>query len=186
MPAPGLLRTLKRYGIATNNGAISGKMMRMALVMISEEQVIDTAISSSESEAQPLTSDWAEELSAISYRRNVIEHSLRSIVINFLRFSALSSKESSTAKTSIIAAVSDKRRVELEPFNLDLIAEKLYWLEVITIINKHWSLFERVFGDKTVFNQNANIVNDRPDAHAKKLEPSGLIPTLGALVSPPR
>lgn len=74
----------------------------------------------------------------------------------------------------LFAAVPERRRAELEPFNLDAIAEKLFWLELVAIINKNWLLFERIFGDKTVFNDNASIVNDRPDAHAKSLEPSDI------------
>ncbi|MGB3900114.1 MAG: hypothetical protein WA973_16375 [Mesorhizobium sp.] len=173
--SPNLQRTLMRYGIVAANGTISGAMMRMALVMITEEQpVIDESPAQSTGEARPLISEWAEELAAISYRRNVIERSLRSITINFLRVAALSSKDSATAKATLLAGVNARRRAELEPFNLDLIAEKLFWLELVTVINKHWSLFERIFGDKSVFNRNAEIVNDRPDAHAKQLEPSDI------------
>jgi hypothetical protein len=173
--APNLLRTLTRYGIAAVNGAISGKMMRMALMMIAEEQpAVQELPAGSGNESRPLIGEWAEELSAISYRRNVMERSLRSIVINFLRVSALSSKNGATAKTMLLDAVNEKRRAELEPFNLDLIADKLFWLELVATINKHWPLFERIFGDKNVFNQNAEIVNDRPDAHAKRLEPSDI------------
>ncbi|MDW6024869.1 hypothetical protein SAZ10_24240 [Mesorhizobium sp. BAC0120] len=173
--APNLRRTLTRYGIAAANGAISGTMMRMALMMIAEEQpVIDESPAQRGGEARSLISEWAEELAAISYRRNMMERSLRSIVINFLRVSALSSKDGATAKATLLAAVNEKRRAELEPFNLDLIAEKLYWLELVAIINKHWILFERVFGDKSLFNRNAEIVNDRPDAHARQLEPSDI------------
>ncbi|MEJ8574156.1 hypothetical protein [Microbaculum marinum] len=172
---PNLHRTLTRYGITAANGAISGTMMRMALLMIAEEQpIVDESSDSAEGEARSLMDEWAEELAAISYRRNVIERSLRSIVINFLRVSALSSKDGPSAKATLLAAVNQKRRAELEPFNLDLIAEKLYWLELVAIINKHWSLFERIFGDKAVFNRNAEIVSDRPDAHAKQLEPSDI------------
>jgi hypothetical protein len=62
----------------------------------------------------------------------------------------------------------------LEPFNLDAIAEKLFWLELVAIINKSWPLFERIFGDKNAFNENARVINGRPDAHAKRLEPSDI------------
>lgn len=39
---------------------------------------------------------------------------------------------------------------------------------------ENWVLFERIFGDKTAFNTNADVINDRPDAHAKHLEPSDI------------
>lgn len=101
-----------------------------------------------------------------------MERALRSLVINFLRMSALSTKGGTSAKVALLSAIPQKRRDELDPFNLDTIADKLFWLELVAVINKHWQLFERIFGDKTAFNENASIVNDRPDAHAKHLEPS--------------
>lgn len=165
-------RTLIRYGILTKNGGISGAMMRAALVMVAEDIPIIEAHSESHIEAEPLVNEWAEELAGISYRRNTMERALRSLVINFLRMSALSNKSSPSAKLALLSAIPQNRRSALEPFNLETIAEKLYWIELVTVINKHWQLFERIFGDKTAFNDNASVVNDRPDAHAKHLEPS--------------
>lgn len=168
----GVRRTLNRYGVAGAEGKVSGSMMRMALAMVAEEVPLVDTSSREKDEARPLVSEWAEELAGISYRRNKMERALRSLVINFLRMSALSTKDSESAKSALLSAVPQKRRGELEPFNLEAIADKLFWLELVAIINKNWQLFERIFGDKNAFNENANIVNDRPDAHAKHLEPS--------------
>jgi hypothetical protein len=171
----GMRRTLSRYGIAGASGNVSGAMMRMALTMVAAEGPAAQANGLvGREEARPLISEWAEELAGLSYRRNVMERSLRSIVINFLRMAALTSKDGHSAKTTLLAAVPQKRRVELEPFTLDAIAEKLFWLELVAVISKNWTLFERIFGDKTAFGENAGIVNDRPDAHAKHLEPSDI------------
>ncbi len=167
-----MLRTLCRYGIANASGEVSGTMMRMALAMVAEEVPLEqsSAIVTAD-KSRPLMSEWAEELAGISYRRNMMERALRSIAINFLRVAALSDKSGQSAKAMLLAALQEKRRSDLEPFNLEAIAEKLLWLELVAVINKNWGLFERVFGDKTTFNDNAKIVNDRPDAHAKQLEP---------------
>lgn len=171
LPA-GVKRTLNRYGVVNARGVVSGSMMRMALAMISEEESLaDTGLSERE-EVRPLVSEWAEELAGISYRRNTMERALRSLVINFLRMSALTAKDGPSAKSALLSSVSERRRTELEPFNLETIADKLFWLELVAVISKHWQLFERIFGDKTSFNENASIINDRPDAHAKHLEPS--------------
>lgn len=172
LPA-GVRRTLARYGIANASGGVSGTMMRMALTMVAEEApLVEGDAPVERDEPRPLVSEWAEELAGISYRRNKMERALRSIVINFLRAAALSTKDGGSAKSALLAVVPQKRRAELEPFNLEAIADKLFWLELVAIINKHWSLFERIFGDKTAFNEYAAVVNDRPDAHAKHLEPS--------------
>jgi hypothetical protein len=167
-------RTLNRYGIADTRGKVSGSMMRMALTMVAEEVPLTDVRSAEREEARPLVSEWAEELAGISYRRNTMERALRSLVINFLRMSALTTKDGASAKLALLTAIPKNRRGELEPFNLEAIADKLFWLELVAIINKHWQLFERIFGDKTAFNENASIVNDRPDAHAKHLEPGDI------------
>ena len=173
--APSILRTLHRYGIATQKGQVSGAMMRAALEMLAADDAIGHPVTADAPDPDttkvPLN-EWAEELAAISYRRNILERTLRSIVINFLRMSALSQKESKSAKSMLLETLQERRRAELEPYNLDTLAEKLYWLEIVGIINRYWTLFERVFGDKAAFNENAQIVNDRPDTHAKSLEPS--------------
>lgn len=171
LPA-GVKRTLNRYGIVNISGAVSGTMMRMALTMVAEEAPALESDTAEREEARPLVSEWAEELAGISYRRNTMERALRSLVINFSRMSALSAKDGVSAKSSLLSVIPLKRRGELEPFNLEAIADKLFWLELVAVINKHWQLFERIFGDKSAFNDNAGIVNDRPDAHAKHLEPS--------------
>lgn len=173
LPLPaGVKRTLNRYGIVSASGEISGTMMRMALTMVAEEVPLIEAGMIERQETRLLVNEWAEELAGISYRRNTMERALRSLVINFLRMSALSTKDGVSAKLALLSAIPQKRRSELEPFNLETIADKLFWLELVAIINKHWQLFERIFGDKTAFNENADIVNDRPDAHAKHLAPS--------------
>ncbi len=166
----GVKRTLNRYGVVDAAGKVSGSMMQMALAMVAEEVPLVDAGSIERVEPRPLVNEWAEELAGISYRRNTMERALRSLVINFLRMSSLTTKDSVSAKSSLLSAISTKRREELDPFNLETIAEKLFWLELVAVINKHWQLFERIFGDKTAFNENASIVNDRPDAHAKHLE----------------
>lgn len=131
-------RTLNRYGVADAAGKVSGSMMRMALNMVAEEVPLVEDGSVEQVEGRPLINEWAEELAGISYRRNTMERALRSLVINFLRMSALTTKDSVSAKTSLLSAIPQKRRGELDPFNLETIAEKLFWLELIAVINKHW------------------------------------------------
>ena len=150
--SPGVLRTLCRYGIANDTGEVSGAMMRMALTMVAEEVPFElSGVPAASEKTRPLMSEWAEELAGISYRRNTMERALRSIVINFLRVAALSAKGGQSAKETLLAAVPTKRRSELEPFNLETIADRLMWLELVNVINKNWTLFERIFGDRTVF-----------------------------------
>jgi hypothetical protein len=115
-------------------------------------------------------SDWAEELQVIGKRRNIVERRLREIVFNFLKFSALSSVEGKSAKDRILAALPERRRRELSNFNVDEISQKIYWLELVNLIKREWSLFDKIFGDQQMLLENANLVNDRPDAHAKDVD----------------
>lgn len=172
--APAIKRTLCRYGVANANGAVSGPMMESALrQIVTESSAVDAvAVRNDEAPLTPL-SEWAEELATISIRRNVLERTLRSFVINFLRVKSLSGK-GDNAKALLLACLQERRRLELEPFNLEVIAEKLLWSELVVIIGKHWEMFERIFGDKAAFNQNSSIINDRPDAHAKSLDPADI------------
>ncbi len=48
--------------------------------------------------------------------------------------------------------------------------EKLYWLELSGIIVKNWSNFEKLFGDQKRFQSSMELVNERPDAHAKNID----------------
>lgn len=120
------MRTLVRYGVATNDAKISGTMMRMGLEMLFEEDAATAIGVLADTEAKAELPEWAEELAAISVRRNLIERSLRSIVINFLRVASLGTKDGPTAKASVLACIQQKRRAELEPFQLDVIADKLF------------------------------------------------------------
>jgi hypothetical protein len=46
----------------------------------------------------------------------------------------------------------------------------LYWLDLLQVIRKNWRWFERFFGDRSKFDMWGDVVNDRPDAHAKELD----------------
>jgi len=114
--------------------------------------------------------DWAEELQLIGKRRNLLEKRLRELVINFIKFTALSDPNSKPAKERILNGVNDKRRVDLSHLSIHELGEGLYWLEVVNLIKREWEIFQKVFGDKTQFKDNADIVNDCPDAHAKTID----------------
>lgn len=166
------LRSLEKYGVLKNskNPVINGKLVEMGLKYFEN----DIAEISSIVEPVPVEShsygDWADEIAVISRRRNVIERRLRSIVANFIRFSALNSGEKISAKERVIRCIDSRRKGDLNVLSLDDIMEKIYWLELVAIVKKEWGLFERIFGDRAEFGKFADIVNERPDAHAKKLD----------------
>lgn len=159
-------RVLIKYGIIDGKGRITGEMMEFALRLEqSSGEFSDTGVLAA---SDQFLNEWAEELATINARRNTLEKSLRGIVVNFLRQEALSTKGSS--KQLILGAIASDRRKALENYSVDVIAERLYWLELSSLVTKNWTLFEKIFGDRTRFSQAADIINDRPDAHAKEID----------------
>ena len=52
----------------------------------------------------------------------------------------------------------------------DALLNKLFWKDLGTIISKYWASFEKVLGDKKRLENAMDILNDRPDAHAKPID----------------
>jgi hypothetical protein len=170
------VRLLTRYGLLSADGAISGEMVRAGLELVKSEP--DTAVVFDQgnnggqvTEALTLSfDDWAEELQVIGKRRNILERRMREIVFNFVKFAALSSTDKKSAKDRIMACIPEQRRRELSNHNIDEISQKIFWLELCAIVRREWQLFEKLFGDQQRFQENADIINDRPDAHAKAVD----------------
>jgi hypothetical protein len=52
----------------------------------------------------------------------------------------------------------------------DEMLQDLYWLELTALVRREWGVFASIFINKKQFEQHADIVNDRPDAHAKDID----------------
>lgn len=172
--SPAVLRILNKYGLVNSNGRISGLMVDAGLKL-----VVESASGSRADSVQPVgdhhgrvvdlnINEWAEEIQAISRRRNVIERRVRDIAVNFVKFDSLRNKKS--AKSVLLSALPENRRSALEKLGPDDAASKFTWLELSAVILKNWDLFEAIFGDKKKFEENRTIVNERPDAHAKTID----------------
>lgn len=161
------LRTLEKYGVIRSaaDPTVNGQMMSSALQYFAEAGDISVPVPSVTE-----FGDWADELAIISRRRNLMERSLRAVVSNFLRFDSMNSNGSSSAKERILVCVDSKRRKILERYDLDTLMGKLFWLELVQIVKKEWSVFQRLFADQAALQLHADLVNDRPDAHAKSLD----------------
>ena len=114
--------------------------------------------------------DWAEDLSVLNKRRNLLEKRLRSIVLNFIRAEAIGNKTLPELRSDVLTLVSSRKRVMLSNLNAEEMMERLDWLELVQIIGKKWKLFQELFGDKRRFMSDCEIVNERPDAHAKEFD----------------
>ncbi|WP_236212274.1 ATP-binding protein [Metapseudomonas otitidis] len=113
-----------------------------------------------------------EKVQEISTRRNRIEKALRQVVRNTLKICFGTKK----AKDVVIASVPEARRPSLTNHDLGELLEKdsspLFLLDLISIIKREWSSFEKVFEiDKTKLTLMLEEINTkgRPDAHAKTI-----------------
>jgi hypothetical protein len=155
---------------------ISGEMLRAGLSIVHEANTSTSLpelaiVERDKSQRLEFTlSDWAEELQVISRRRNILEKRIRELSVNFIKFHSLNSGDKRSSKDRIVACLAEKRRKEFTNFSVDEISEKIYWLELKIIIVKEWPVFEKIFGDRRKFEEYFDIINDRPDAHAKSID----------------
>lgn len=162
-------RTLRNYGVTNSQDVFSGSMFARAVEAVLEASENNTQEDSSVLNVKnDFLTEWSEDLAALGTRRNVLERKLRNIALNFLRMDAMQSKSLDGISEKIISSLHSGRRKQLTGFQLDVLFQKLMWSELILILSKNWTVFEAIFGDKTAMEKNADLINDRPDAHAKE------------------
>lgn len=164
------LRTLRRYGVIGESGNFSGAMIETAYASLMTRRDTNTVEKPEPTRARDSLGDWAEDLSVVNKRRNLLEKRLRNITLNFLRFDALNNKALPSLRENILKVVPEGKRLVLSNLTADEVMERLDWLELTRIILRKWPLFEGIFGDKQKFQQNSDLINQRPDAHAKAFD----------------
>ncbi|WP_263356991.1 ATP-binding protein [Acidicapsa ligni] len=178
---PSNLTILRRYGILASREPIepSGLMVREALKGIQEnitaELLQPTTPNTPSEDASPLgLTEWAEELALINKSRNLLEKRMRQMILNFLRADSIIKKQRGGARERMLASLPTERREPLKAVSADDLAEKLYWLELKAVVVREWPVFSGVFADKRHFEESCDLVNDRPDTHAKDVDAADL------------
>jgi len=162
-----MLRVLVNYGVIDKKYAVSAAMLANGLNSIDRGSKVNEVASPAETSS---LDEWAEDLAAISKRRNVLERKMRELVLNWIRAdSALNSSKPAT-KERILAVVPTKQRSQFDSVSADVLMEKLLWTQLTQLIEREWDVFGRVFGDKGRFHGDCNLINDRFDAHAKSAD----------------
>jgi hypothetical protein len=175
-----LVRVLRNYGVLSATGFdLSGEMMREGFRLHSQRNQPDAAGRSAAGGLAPgpapaSLNDWAEDLAVVGKRRNILERSLRAIVLNFIRFDAISKKSTESITTRIAAALPNSERAKHAHLSGEQLLDKFLWTNLTALIVKEWRLFETVFGDQAKFKERCAVVNDRPDAHAKHVDAADL------------
>jgi hypothetical protein len=174
------LSVLQRYGLVSQNSSpvIAGQMLRLGFAIHLEERTISPPAVVPVISVAPERSEideWADELAVINRRRNLLEKRLRSIFLNFIRVDHLKTKTGNSVAARILGLLSADRQKKLQNRSAEECVEGLFWKELVELIcDKEWSLFGQLMGDKTRFRQNCDLINDRPDAHAKTVDAADL------------
>jgi hypothetical protein len=171
-----LVRALQRYGILRADGrSLNGDLIAAGLRLHTIELGTapasnGEAVGDEEREGTLPIGEWAEELALLSKQRNLLERRLRDLVLGFLRYDSLKHRDKPSVHDRILAAVPESRRSKLAPYTADEMLHSLYWLELTSLVRREWNLFQDIFGSKKDFEHHCDIVNDRPDTHAKDLD----------------
>lgn len=112
----------------------------------------------------------AEMMAEISYRRNRIEKSLRGIIKTILKIGY-----KSKASAQVLSALPEDRRKLDQDINYLLHKDNspLYFLDLVNIIQREWSLFESIFEiekQKSIYILSEINRLGRPDAHARAID----------------
>lgn len=167
---PNVLRVLNKYGVTDKLNRVSAAMLANGLSSIDRRiQLTATRAAPAELDARVLD-EWAEDIAAISKRRNILERKLRDLVLNWIRHDSANGPEKPSTKDRIIAVIPTHQRGQFANVGADMLIERLLWTQLVQIIEREWSLFSKVFGDKAAFHFNCGLINDRFDAHAKNAD----------------
>jgi hypothetical protein len=164
---------LLRYGLVRQKGKsvrIESDVVLNALEFIKSEEVESKNINKREFVRNGLDldeSEWAEELAAISRRRNILERKAREFVRVVLRMGLPAGRSWVDA---VIASLPSARKEQCNGLSPDALMGKLYWIELSSVIAREWIIFESLFNDKRRLQDAFKLLNERPDAHAKDVD----------------
>jgi hypothetical protein len=115
-----------------------------------------------------LPSKYEKERTEVSTRRNAIEENLRNTVLVSLKGQY---GKGPKLKSKILEVVDSTRKAKIEGKEIpDIMENHVLFSDIIKLIDKNWSLFDKIFCDKTKFHLYAEFINThRIDAHTKSI-----------------
>ncbi|WP_392670611.1 hypothetical protein [Streptomyces sp. LN785] len=165
-------RPLLRYGLVRQSGQlveIQSSVVSLGIELFAARTGNNARAASSRPAGglELEESEWAEELASINRRRNILERKAREFVRVVLKMGLPAEKSWVDA---VISALPPRRKDECSGLAPDALMGKLYWLELGVIIAREWKHFERFFQDKRRLQSAFQLLNERPDAHAKDVD----------------
>lgn len=167
-------KVIERYGLVSLQGGkyVMPQIIVAGLDAYNAEQA--PAVAQPERGTGGVVSDWAEELALVGMRRNVLEVKLRRVVLGLIRADVLSKKgDASQVVERVRAAVPSERRRAL-PVDPDQMMDKLFWLELLALVEKEWQAMSPIFGSVPDLKSHGQVINERPDAHGKSFDAADL------------
>lgn len=185
-----LVSALGRYGILGVGFEPSGPMVRAGLELWQSGLTLLDDSSATQAAAHPQSSgedsslsavragstseageqEWADLLGEVSRARNVLERTLRDFIAAAIRGECAKATSTRRPVDHVISSVRAERRIELQGRSLAAVLKALYWQELVAVVKKNWAVFEQYFHDRKQLELWAEIINDRPDAHAKEID----------------
>lgn len=171
-----IVSTLLRYGVLQEKSGkiqLGSMMIEEGLKLYEAKRASAVASASVVTEAPNASNllftldEWADELALINASRNKLEKRLRSLALNFIKFSCLQDKTKGSPSLRIQKCIEKTRVGKLQHLPPDDLIEKLLWSELARLVEKEWTLFQPIFNDLRIFKEHTLVVNERPDTHAK-------------------
>lgn len=189
-PMQRLISTLGRYGLLGATLTLSGPMVEAGMqIWLEEEQQRESELplGLSEDSSRNGTSqikagsasaageeEWADLLSEVSRLRNILERDLREFATAVVRTELAARNDQRKVQDVLLSALPFERREQLKGLSVRALVREFYWLDLGNLIRKNWPMFESRFSDRKKFDLYMDIINDRPDAHAKEVDVADL------------
>lgn len=167
------LEILRRYGIITSSrdgSLLSGQMMKNGFAQHVAAKNPNTSNASVIQNTSEGYHDWYERNMFLNLKRSQLEERLRELVLGFLSFDSSHNAGRKPVQERLLQIIPSERRKDLARKPSHEIIRSFLWSDLYKLILKEWRLFDPIFSDKRRFEQDCEIINDRPDAHAKKID----------------
>ena len=160
---------LESYGVVKRRKSeYSGKIMKETINFCIASHGGGEVLSHGQASSDGVVSEWADDISELAKRHNLIEKAIRKIILEVVRSDSRQNSGKGSAKDRILAAIPEKSRKEFGVITIDQAIERTFWLDLINIIlKKEWVIFQPIFGDKGLLEMYLQNLNIRYHAHAK-------------------
>ncbi len=96
--------------------------------------------------------------------------SLREKMREFIRVVLKMSLQDREWTDAVLTSLPEERRARFRSLTPDRLMGELYWTDLKNVVSREWKLFERFIESRRRFQSAMDLLNLRPDAHAKDVD----------------